>query len=332
MSKISVILPVYNVEPYLERCLRSILDNSHRDLEVICVDDGSKYGSGAILDRFAALDARVTVIHKENGGVSTARNRGLDAATGEFLAFIDPDDWIHPQYFEILLHFQRKENCQLVICGFSRPDEVEPYIRYEADGLAADVLDLEGIYSEYDTKVFIWGRLYRADLIQGWRFPEDVRTCEDTTFNAMVFGNCPDIRACYVRTPLYFYYIRPDSLASGIENTYELKLAKLLYPCAMALEDPYARRILLLETLKRCAASRYELSFQPDTREAVKECTEWIRRIVKDLCAMETVSAAEKVKYFILSLHPQTYRVYFLLKNPGALAEEKALKQKYAGK
>ena len=91
-EKISVIVPVYNVEPYLERCLDSIIQNTYRNLEIICVNDGSTDNCGAILDRYAEQDDRFVVIHKENGGLSSARNSGMDVATGEFIAFIDSDD------------------------------------------------------------------------------------------------------------------------------------------------------------------------------------------------------------------------------------------------
>ena len=93
---ISVIIPVYNVEAYLPRCLDSVIQNTYRNLEIICVDDGSTDGSPEILRDYAQRDARITVITKENGGVSSARNAGLDRATGEFVAFIDSDDFVHP--------------------------------------------------------------------------------------------------------------------------------------------------------------------------------------------------------------------------------------------
>ena len=95
---ISVIIPVYNTEAYLERCLVSVLSNTYRDLEVICINDGSTDGSLEILNAFARQDERVTVIDKKNGGLSAARNDGLRRATGEWIAFIDSDDWIHPRY------------------------------------------------------------------------------------------------------------------------------------------------------------------------------------------------------------------------------------------
>lgn len=102
MPTISVIVPVYNVEPYLRQCVDSILGQTFRDFELILVDDGSPDGCPAICDEYAKMDSRVKVIHKENGGLSSARNAGLDVAKGKYIAFVDSDDWIHPEMSETM--------------------------------------------------------------------------------------------------------------------------------------------------------------------------------------------------------------------------------------
>lgn len=98
--KISIIVPVYNVEQYLENCINSVLNQSFRNFQLILVDDGSKDSSGEICDRFVQKDSRVKVIHKSNAGVSAARNAGIDIATGQFICFIDSDDWIESEYLQ----------------------------------------------------------------------------------------------------------------------------------------------------------------------------------------------------------------------------------------
>lgn len=102
-DKITVIIPVYNVENYLERCLKSILYNTYTNLEIICVNDGSTDNSKKILEDYSKRDKRVVVINKKNAGVSSARNAGIKIATGEYIAFVDSDDWIHEKYFEYLI-------------------------------------------------------------------------------------------------------------------------------------------------------------------------------------------------------------------------------------
>lgn len=116
MTALSVIVPVYQAAEYLDCCVESILAQTFSDLELILVDDGSTDGSAARCDRWAAADSRVRVIHRENGGVSAARNMGLDAARGEYVAFVDSDDWVEPQMYENLLAAAREYDCAVVLC------------------------------------------------------------------------------------------------------------------------------------------------------------------------------------------------------------------------
>ena len=114
---ISVIVPVYNVEPYLPRCIDSILAQTYSNLEVILVDDGAKDASGAICDDYAGKESRIKVIHKENGGLSSARNAGIDIARGEYLAFVDSDDWIEPDAYEYMLEQMLQSGAKLACAG-----------------------------------------------------------------------------------------------------------------------------------------------------------------------------------------------------------------------
>lgn len=106
---ISVIVPVYKVEPYLDRCVRSIVEQTYTDLEIILVDDGSPDNCPAICDAWAERDSRVKVIHKQNGGLSDARNAGMDIATGEYIGFVDSDDWIAPEMYQILYNMLQRD-------------------------------------------------------------------------------------------------------------------------------------------------------------------------------------------------------------------------------
>ena len=120
MATVSIIIPVYNAEHTLERCVDSVLGQEFTDFELLLVDDGSSDGSPALCDRYAAQDSRVRVIHKENGGVSAARNAAMDLAEGEFLQFLDSDDWITPDATKLLLRSAREHQCDLVIADFYR--------------------------------------------------------------------------------------------------------------------------------------------------------------------------------------------------------------------
>ena len=172
---ISVIVPVYKVEKYLVRCVDSILGQTYSNLEVILVDDGSPDGSGAICDEYAQKDARIRVIHKENGGLSSARNAGIDIATGEYFGFVDSDDWIEPDTYETMLGFARKHDAKMVVGG-----------RYDVD---ADTMEKTiGLCPEKEEvisgiellgRVFLWDnvdssacdKLFHRSLYRQVRYP-----------------------------------------------------------------------------------------------------------------------------------------------------------------
>ncbi len=130
MPKVSVIIPVYNVEPYLERCLDSVLNQSLTDWEAICVDDSSPDRCPEILERYAAKDKRFVVVHKENGGVSIARNTALDMAKGDFLFFMDSDDFLHPQTFEICVYQAERDNSDMVAYTYNRAYRTWTIVRH----------------------------------------------------------------------------------------------------------------------------------------------------------------------------------------------------------
>ena len=129
MDLISVIVPIYNVEQYLDRCVKSIVEQTYTNLEIILVDDGSPDNCGAMCDSWAARDNRIKVIHKENGGLSDTRNAGLGIATGDFISFIDSDDWIESAFYEKLLTAIRESNAEVAACATNFVTEDERLIR-----------------------------------------------------------------------------------------------------------------------------------------------------------------------------------------------------------
>ena len=167
-----MIVPVYKVEMYLEKCVRSILLQSYNDLEVILVNDGSPDGCPAICDDFAAKDARVRVIHKENGGLISARNAGLDIASGEFIAFVDSDDYILPDMYEKMHAKLIEEKADICVCGYKMVgDEIERDITVNLKGKqsAAQIwkLFLTDFILYSRAMMSPWNRLIRAKIVKG---------------------------------------------------------------------------------------------------------------------------------------------------------------------
>lgn len=210
---ISVIVPVYNVEEYLEKCVDSILVQTYRNLEVILVNDGSKDSSGSICDAFARKDSRVRVIHKENGGLSSARNVGIEAAGGEYITFVDSDDWIEEDAYEHLMGLIEKYRVNLV-CGGN----------YDVDGatgtrtLGVCPQKEEAVTAEeFVGRMFLWqgcdssvcDKIFHRSLLENFRFPEG-KVSEDVAITYRIILSAE--RAAFSERPFYNYYHRPGSI------------------------------------------------------------------------------------------------------------------------
>lgn len=183
---LSVIVPVYNVAAFLPRCLESLIHQTHRNMEIICVNDGSTDGSASILDEYAAKDTRIKVIHQKNAGVSVARNRGLDAATGEFLTFVDADDWVEPESYEKAVSAM-DEGVDLVCFGAHVDGEIDPVYR----DILVRHLTVQARYRvslapelQVELGGEIWNKLYRREVIERGtvRFPVGQAYGEDKVF------------------------------------------------------------------------------------------------------------------------------------------------------
>ena len=189
---ISVIVPVYNVEAYLEGCVKSILSQTHTDLEILLVDDGSKDGSLALCRQLELADSRIRVLTGPNGGVGHARNRGLEAATGEYIAFVDGDDTIDPLMYETMLQTMAEQGADVVECGFlfAPEDGSEPW-EVSLGSAAAETPEkcIRQYASFENTATGPCNKLYRREVIGGIRFPHYAQG-EDAWFNLQVFLRC----------------------------------------------------------------------------------------------------------------------------------------------
>lgn len=213
---VSVIVPVYNVEQYLPRCLESILSQTYENLEVILVDDGSTDLSSKVCDDYAQKDSRIRVIHKANGGLSSARNAGIEAARGKYLAFVDSDDWIEKDTYEVMVALAEKNNAPL-ICGG----------RYDVDGKTGErtvglcpekeeVLTAEALVG----RIFLWDhcdssacdKLFARELFREFRFPEG-KVCEDVAVMYRIILGADKAVLC--PRPFYNYYHRPGSITKA---------------------------------------------------------------------------------------------------------------------
>ena len=207
---ISIIVPVFKVEPYLRQCVDSILAQTYRDIEVLLIDDGSPDRCGEICDDYGRKDPRVRVFHTENRGVSAARNLGLSEARGDYIGFVDSDDWIEPEMFKTMLRGMENANADMAACASWReyPDSRQEQRSKEAVYTGKDSLKalIEGNISSY-----VWDKLYHRDLLQDISFPVG-KLYEDISTIHQIVGKSN--KTVVVQDAFYHYRQRPESIMS----------------------------------------------------------------------------------------------------------------------
>ena len=208
---ISIIVPVYNVDLYLEKCLDSTINQSYMDIEVLVIDDGSTDKSGSMCDMYADKDARITVFHTKNQGLSCSRNIGLDNANGEWIGFVDSDDWIEQNMYELLLKRAEETGADVVESGIyqeytNRSVEKTAISDYSVSGISALEALIRG-----DIQTQVWNKLWRKELFNNIRFPEG-RDYEDISTTYKLIGNA---KVVGIARPLYHYIKRTNSISQN---------------------------------------------------------------------------------------------------------------------
>lgn len=250
---ISIIIPVYNVEQYLPRCLESIINQSYEKLEIILIDDGSTDNSSQICDCYSKKDKRIVVFHKTNGGLSDARNLGIDKANGEYLSFIDSDDYISENFIETLYYLAEKTHLPISAIGFKIVnDEYSDYIN---ENINYEIIDspksIELLFTNEKYGNYAWNKLYKKDLFDNVRYPVG-RNMEDLGTTYILFLQCSSI--VYSTSKMYFYFQRPGSILHNVNTKHfedRITLSykrfcdlKLMYP-NMLINDIFITNVLL---------------------------------------------------------------------------------------
>ena len=313
---ISIIVPIYKVEDYLAKCVDSILYQTYCDIEVILVDDGSPDRCPLMCDEYALRDSRVKVIHKENGGLSSARNAGLDIASGNYIGFVDSDDWIASDMYETMLDNMRKHSSDLVICGTY-------YVYEDCNIIHKETPAQEAWDSDEALELFLTGKLftvmacdklYKHNLFDHLRFPKG-KLHEDEFIMHEIYGISRKIS--FLNAAKYYYRQRTNSImgvrgAQSLLNTYEAYRSRFDYikqrnPKLL----PYAAVPLLeyevfLHNLKRANLSVEEMSYLT-ALEAYRDDFNNINpsAVVKEMPLKSYFKA--HLKNVMFSLHPSVY-------------------------
>lgn len=220
--KISLIVPCYNIRKYLPRCIESILAQTYKNLEIILISDGSTDGTDEVIREYAKKDSRIIPIFKQNSGVSDTRNRGLDIATGDYIGFVDGDDYIEPEMYETLLKNAIENNADISHCGYQMvfPSRVDYYyntgkkvIQDNKKGIRDIIV---GDYVEPSPCI----KIYRKNIVNNLRMPINIKINEDVLFNFYAFVNSK--KSAYEDLPFYHYILRKGSAATSKINQNKL--------------------------------------------------------------------------------------------------------------
>ena len=228
---ISIIVPIYNVSKYLDKCVESILNQNYKNIELILVDDGSTDGSEKKCDDWAREDSRVVVIHKENGGSADSRNVGMEAAKGDYIGFVDSDDWIAPEMYEKLIEVIQERNLDMAVCFFKAVSD-ENYVFNNTEYPTTEYTGRDFaniIIAEKKPRISyaIWKCLYKREVIRDIKFYKGVHYNEDAVFLIESLWNAK--KMAFIDTPMYYYRVHESSI-SNIDIS-EKRIDDILFKC-----------------------------------------------------------------------------------------------------
>ena len=321
---ISVIIPIYNMEKYLSRCLDSVRNNTYKNLEIICINDGSTDASLEILKEYCKRDNRIIIINQENKKISASRNAGLDIAKGKWIAFVDPDDWIHPQYFEILLYIAYKVNADISICDSITAHGSELFSElYNINEVKYRTITKSELNTFHIARSRVWGKLYRKDIIGKLRFISGAEPVEDNCFNTTLYSE--RMKYCRTECRLYYYYMREDSAIHTNTGRQSLVYTQHMIPIITTEMDLEKRQDMVKRCYNILLSSRYSEMFSKDYKSIKKIIN---ADFVKLKQYRKYLSTKDQIIYSVLCSSPILYRIWRIIDDPTLLAFEKNQKKK----
>ena len=316
LGKISIIVPIFNVERFLSRCIESLINQTYKNLEIILIDDGSPDECGIICDDYAKRDERIIVVHQQNAGVSTARNEGLKVACGDYIGFCDPDDWVEPEMYEEMISAIEEMEADIAICGYNYYDQsgsIDTKREYK--------VKLNDLVSRHETfkrmsdmpptiRLGVVNKLFRRSILMNQIFKEGIHSAEDVLFLTEYINKIK--KAVIVHKPLYLNTVREGSATHGglsIQSLFDsysvheamYKSTVELYPDLKHHSQAY---FLDVCTLKYIAAKQrineLPAEQQKKSRKIVKDMRSYIRRIAIQALNNSEIYWKTKIAYLIL--------------------------------
>jgi len=315
---ISIIVPIFNVADYLARCLDSIIAQTHKNIEIILINDGSTDDTAIICNQYAKVDSRIVVVHQENAGVSEARNVGLALIKGDWIGFVDADDWVEPEMFETLLDTATSSSVSIAACGFVKHFS-NGWIEFREYKDIPDVIPatdaLQYVLCSNYFEGFLWNKLFNAKLIKSTnvQFSAGLHTCQDLVFVVEVIMHGGSI--AYTSKPLYHYCLRMGSKTQSFNEKRLTELTSRLMvveyaatiseKCAQVAKSSYtAAAAGLIRSAVACGAFEY----LPDLKAEA-------RRYISQYIVSKKFDFRLKVRTIALVLFPKfSFRIWILLK------------------
>lgn len=311
---ISIIVPVYNVDKYIENCIQSIINQTYKNLEIILIDDGSTDKSGAICDKYSKIDNRIKVIHKINGGLSEARNVGLDIARGDYIGFVDSDDYIHPQMYELLYKNLIGTSADISIIKHIRKEEELGLGDINSKKLYSNLEAIENILKK-DSGIFIasCNKLYKKEIFNGLRFTIG-KIYEDFIIAPFVLYKAKKI--VYTPVNLYFYRRTENSITTA---NFSIKNLDIIFASNNFLKFMYSINhydldkaiYWYIDTLfKYYYRAKKELNFSD--RE-LKYIRKEFMQVFNIIFKSRAFTFKEKILWIIFIFNPNIYELYLNL-------------------
>ena len=312
---ISIIIPIYNVEKYLEKCLNSVISQTYNNIEIILVNDGSKDKSKEICNNYAKRDNRIRVIHNENKGVSNARNTGIDIAKGKYITFIDADDYVDKNYVDVLYALCIKNNADIAVCGVKDEDYAGNVIN-ETNEMEIKLHKKEFLKELLNEKYFFsvcWAKLYKNNVIDNIRFNEDMKIGEDFEFLYKLLQN---VNIAYINTTkkTYHFLMREGSATkSGFNEEWK----KQIDFCEKVIQD------VANTDIEEYAVKRYFKSIMPciitilkteSNYNDIKYLKDKLKKYKKYIKKNKLLTKKEKTFFYIIMINPYILKKIFQIK------------------
>ncbi|WP_053074986.1 glycosyltransferase family 2 protein [Ornithinibacillus californiensis] len=318
--EISIIVPIYNLEYLLPKCINSILAQSYSNFELILVNDGSTDNSGEICDEYAKEDNRIVVIHKENGGVASCRNTGIEIARGNYIGFVDNDDYINKYMFELLFENAIKFSSEIVVCDYQRIPE-EEYIdteKYNQDYDVQHYNNLEALneiyYQNAGTFIYPWNKLYRKEVFNNVVYEHGNPFDDESVVHKILFKST---KITYIKLPLYYYVTRKGSM---VNSNFSTKKFGRVY--ALKDREEFFRKNKLMDLQQKALKHYMEIFFWyyfkgtgiEGAKKELRELKRTFDQSLIHLLKLREISFKHKIMLFVFRVSPT---LFGFIKNVG---------------